>query len=484
MGSTCVTVPGVAQTRLYLFLFLTLLLSSANFIASFYGRTHSNTDPDADALYSLLKTHATGSTSDDGGKWAMGQLSRSGLKQLKQGHTEALHDNHKWMQPTNSSSAETINLSNKPVVNQSSPQLNNQSSFESTNPSSTDASNEIIGEITPDKIFNPESVIEFERQEGVVIATKLHGIHQLFLLEQSLCLLHYAYNKRVNYDIIAFSTDPIDDTLLKPIRKLLAPAKFTLVVDNRGLQEEIEAISPDRREKFLERCGVKEPTNLTWFSYCPGRLAYNWQAEFRAWHVWRHPALGSYRYMLWMDTDGFPTTVWDRDPVAFMIKNQLAIFFDNWPQGRISSVEMQNRIVKSFNKTLCHVSMKDGIMQSSIGGKCQRAQIRLIHGFFHITDLDFYRSDEVMNFEKNWIGDCFLCREYDDQAAVTIPAAMLAPNRSWSMREHGLKLNVFHNHMLDGKDQAMPAGFLSYWKKVAQHTLPEAKGKCPIKAGG
>lgn len=275
------------------------------------------------------------------------------------------------------------------------------------------------------------------------------------------------------------------DTLLEPIRKLVAPAKFSLVVDNRGLQQEIEALTPIRREKFLQRCGVESPENLTWWSNCPGRLAYNWQAEFRAWHIWRHPALAQYRYMMWLDTDGFPTTVWDRDPVAFMIKNQLAILFDNWPQGRVTGEEVQRRIVQSFNQTLCNVSVNhNGTMESYVGGSCKNPQIRLIHGFFHITDLDFYRSDEVINFEKNWIGDCFLCREYDDQAGVTIPAAMLAPNRSWSMREHGLKLNVFHNHDIDGKERAKPAGFLQFWKKVGQFSFPEVNGTCPIKASG
>ena len=339
-------------------------------------------------------------------------------------------------------------------------------------------------EIAIEEHFDPGSVVEFERQDGVVIATKLHGIHQLFLMEQSLCLLHYAYNKRVNYDIVAFSTDPINETLLEPLRKLVAPAKFSLVVDNRGLQNEIKALSPIRRQKFLERCGVETPENLTWWSNCPGRLAYNWQAEFRAWHIWKHPALAQYRYMMWMDTDGFPTQVWDRDPVAFMIKNQLAVLFDNWPQGASHGEEVQRRVVKSFNKTLCSVSVKNGTMESVIGRHCPNAHIQLIHGFFHITDLDFYRSDEVTTFAENWIGDCFLCREYDDQAGVTIPAAMLAPNRSWGMRANGIHLNVFHNHKFDGKDQVKPAGFLKFWPQNGETSFPEAYGKCPVKAAG
>ncbi|KAL7570480.1 hypothetical protein ACA910_004262 [Epithemia clementina (nom. ined.)] len=329
------------------------------------------------------------------------------------------------------------------------------------------------------------TIIEFERQPRVVIATKLHGIHQLFLMEQSLCLLQYAYNYRVNYDIVAFSTDPIDDALLEPIRKLVAPAQFTLVVDNRGLQAEIQDLSPIRRTKFLERCNVSSPENLTWWSNCPGRIAYNWQAEFRAWHIWKHPALQAYRYMLWMDTDGFPTQVWDRDPIAYMIQHQLVVFFDNFPQGASRGEEVHRRVQQAFdNQTLCKIRLANGQLQSEIGRHCPKARIPLVHGFFHITDLDFYRSDIVQTFAKTWIGDCFLCREYDDQGGVTIPAAMLAPHRAWDMRSHGFKLNVFHNHCLDGKERSQPSGFLKFWPQKGNTTFPQAYGKCPVKAGG
>ena len=42
-----------------------------------------------------------------------------------------------------------------------------------------------------------ETVVDFERQEGVVLAVKIHGItkkNQLIMLKQSLCLLRAAYN--------------------------------------------------------------------------------------------------------------------------------------------------------------------------------------------------------------------------------------------------------------------------------------------------
>jgi hypothetical protein len=107
-----------------------------------------------------------------------------------------------------------------------------------------------------------------------------------------------------------------------------------------------------------------------------------------------------------------------------------------------------------------------------------------IHGFFHITDMDFYRSDKVQKAIDTLFGHCFLCRFPDDQLTVTAPAAMLAPERSFEMRTTmGTRLDVFHNHKLDGIDQCLPSGFKKYWPEVASKTLPAADGVCPIIAG-
>ena len=330
------------------------------------------------------------------------------------------------------------------------------------------------------------SFSEFERHDGVVIATKLHGMHQLHLLEQSLCLLHQAYNNRVLYDIVVFTTEPLTPKAVESVQSLVAPAKLTVVVDNRGLQQEIAALSPIRRAKFLERCNVTTPHNLTWWSNCPGRIAYNWQAEFRAWHLWTHSALASYHTMLWMDTDGFCTKVWDRDPVAFFLQHNLTILLDNFPQGRAKGREVQRRIYDSFQQSLCRVRVRNGTLVSHLGttlDDCPDARIPLIHGFFHITNLDFYRSPTVQHFAETWIGDCFLCRDYDDQGGVTIPAAVLTPHLAWGMQSHNLSLQVFHNAAMDGKQRAKPSDFLKYWSQFGPTQFPEAYGKCPVTAG-
>jgi hypothetical protein len=110
-----------------------------------------------------------------------------------------------------------------------------------------------------------------------------------------------------------------------------------------------------------------------------------------------------------------------------------------------------------------------------------RAQV---HGFFHITNLDFYRSDPVMHWARILIGDSKFSRKFDDQIGVTIPAALLASNRTWDMRSNGFNMSVFHNHYRDGRRTEPMGGYIKWWRKNGKTEFPEAKGKCRIVSAG
>jgi len=328
----------------------------------------------------------------------------------------------------------------------------------------------------------------FVRHDHVVIATKIHGVHQWPLLVQSMCLLHYAYNHKVLYDIVAFSTEPVPEEDIQSLQAMLSPAKFRLVVDNRGLHEEIAALTPTKLDAFLKMCNVSEATNLTWFSNCDNnRLAYNWQAEFRSIHLWQHPSMADYKTMVWLDTDGFATKVWEKDPVDYFIENDGVIMFDHFPQAT-SKYWIQKRLYAAFNATICKLKLSKEtgnlVTELGTGDRCQERGVPNIHGFFHITNMDFYRSPIVRDGLDTIHDDCFLCRFPDDQLAVTAPAAILAPERSWEMRSKGFHLDVFHNFLLDGIDQAKPAGFMKYWDQIGQHTHPTAAAVCKVTEAG
>jgi len=333
---------------------------------------------------------------------------------------------------------------------------------------------------------NSSNSTEFVRHDHVVIVTKIHGINQWALLVQSMCLLHHAYNHKVLYDIIVFSTDPVPEDNIKSLQAMLSPVRFRIVVDNRGLHEEIAALPPAKHDAFLKFCNVSETTNLDWWSLCSGhRLSYNWQAEFRSVHLWQHPSLAEYKTMLWLDSDGFATKPWEKDPVDYFIENDGVIMFDHFPKGH-ATPWIQHRVYTAFNATICkiEVSEETGNLETKLGTKDEcKGRFAEIHGFFHITNMDFYRSTIVRDGLATILGDCFLCRFPDDQLAVTVPAAILAPERSWDMRSKGFHLEVYHNMKIDGSVQAKPAGFKPYWKKFAKHTHPTADGVCRITEG-
>lgn len=353
-----------------------------------------------------------------------------------------------------------------------------------------------------------DKIVEFQHHDGAVIVTKIHGPHQLPLLKQSLCLLHHAYNKRVLYNIVVFVTIPLvdDDEIVTKhednvgkedpigeLQQLVSPARLDVVVDNDGIVNEIHKLSPERRDAFLERCSKNlpkklQPEDITWDSQCEEenvkmtRLSYNWQAEFRSMHIWNHPALAQYKYMMWIDSDAFCTRRWDRDPIAVAMKHNLAILFANYPQGRAKIA--QPRVRQVFGNFLCRSrKTPNGHLETEANNDCGSSQLWTVHGFMHVTNLQFYRQDIVQEWARTLIGDCFLCRQFDDQTMVTVPAALLAPEKSWDMYRNGIELKVAHNNLLDGKRNKKVGGFLNYWKVNAQSNFPEAADKCAITSG-
>jgi len=333
----------------------------------------------------------------------------------------------------------------------------------------------------------------FKRYDRVVIVTKIHGPHQWQLVEQSQCLLHHSYNHQLLYDIVIFTATEVPEKDIEDLQQAVAPAKLTVVMDNLGFQEEIAALTPLKRDLFFKRCGVTSPVNLTWWSECPGRVAYNWQAEFRSVRIWEHPALEKYRYMFWLDSDGFPSKPFEKDPVEYFIQNDAVIMFEHFPQGSDQGKYTQ-AIVNSFNATACDLRLgKNGHLERNLINreeynilkagknkdetiKCRRTNIPMIHGFGHITDLDFYRQPKVINGLKGLLGNCFLCRRPDDQLAVTIPAAIYAPEKSLDMRQHGFNLRIVHNFNFDGQDgdKPKPPRFVNYWNQGGKKLMPSA----------
>lgn len=156
---------------------------------------------------------------------------------------------------------------------------------------------------------------DFERQDGVVIAVKIHGDKDsVNELQQSLCLLKQAYNGRMQYDHVVFTTLQLPDAAIANLKILASPAKLTVVRDSKSVLEEIQSLSESQRQRFFQRCNFTQAQvdegKIKWKTKCQenlphvknGELSYNWMAEFRTKHLWTHPALAKYDYMMWVRT--------------------------------------------------------------------------------------------------------------------------------------------------------------------------------------
>jgi hypothetical protein len=139
--------------------------------------------------------------------------------------------------------------------------------------------------------------------------------------------------------------------------------------------------------------------------------------------------------------------------------------------------DLREKIVDAYNDTLCELKLVEGRLFAK-GGKCIKPNVPQIHGFFHVTNLDFYRSPENLRWADIMIGDTKFSRRWDDQLAVTVPAAMRAPERSWEMGANGVTLDVWHNSFLDGKRRWRGGGYQAWWKKESAESFPEAVGTC------
>ena len=333
-----------------------------------------------------------------------------------------------------------------------------------------------------------EPPASFTRHDGVVISTKIMGWPaEIGTLKQMLCLLTSAYNERMNYDIVVFSTLDQDNTTIAEIQSIVEPAKFTLVYENVTVGGLIDSMSPARRQFFLDNCIENHTYQFTWDSGCPkiGSIRYNWQAEFRSMHIWAQPALAPYKYMLWVDSDGFQTMRWDKDPVDFVIRNDLVLAVLNM-QGKGGGSGLQTKIKDYFGYHLCNVlvDQNSSIYATTDVNGCKNNRFDIVHGFFHIENLDFFRSN--MDWMTKFIGEDRLSRNPDDQEAVTTAALLLAPGRTRDLHLSGIKLNMMHNGLIDGKRQVTPAQYIKWWQYFSERDFPNGREKCSkhIVAGG
>jgi len=149
------------------------------------------------------------------------------------------------------------------------------------------------------KDYGGSNSTDFTRYDDVVIVTKVLWAKDLKKnLIPSLCYLSHAYNDKRKYDIVVFTTLPWTEDEIAELKAVVAPAKLTVALEAPPLEEQVAVMTKEEKDFLYLRCNVTEGEDISWFHYCtePGtkhrnNLGYCWQAEFRSYHIWTHPAI-------------------------------------------------------------------------------------------------------------------------------------------------------------------------------------------------
>ena len=326
----------------------------------------------------------------------------------------------------------------------------------------------------------------FQRYDGVVIVTKVLWSKDKVLLERMLCYVSAAYNDKVQYDIVVFTTMPWSDDEIMKLQKVVAPAKLTVALEGPSLEEQVSAMSEEERQFLFKRCNATKENPISWHHHCTepnstqlANLGYAYQAEFRSYHVWNHPAIKDYKYMMWFDSDCRIGKEWDQDPMKMMIENDLTLLFAGFPYGKTGNQNVVDKIKNVYNKTQCRNTPKlvDGHLGPFICNS--KGLIHQISGNHHITNLEVYRKDIHQRFLKSFVGDYRFSRDNDDQLAVTIPATIEHDGKkSWHQRSHGLILKIDHHGMYDVEEKEQTRrNFKNFYQEVVKD-WPALKGRC------
>jgi hypothetical protein len=78
-----------------------------------------------------------------------------------------------------------------------------------------------------------------------MIATKIHGSQSFNHFKQQLCLFFQAYNYRVLYPRVVFTTLPLSLNDIADLQQKVHPANLTVVVDNPGLPTMLQNMTLD-----------------------------------------------------------------------------------------------------------------------------------------------------------------------------------------------------------------------------------------------
>jgi hypothetical protein len=345
----------------------------------------------------------------------------------------------------------------------------------------------------PDLSNITDSHEPFTRHDGVAIVTKTYSLQDNGEkeLKRMICLMNAAYNRHVNYDFVIFIAMPFSKSQEVELQQHAYPAKLTLVQEPT-LEEHLANMTKEETDFLFKRCNVTDGENISWMHYCTEKdsyhtnnLAYSWQAEFRAAHIYKHPALRDHKYMIWLDTDSWIMRDWDKDPIQAMVDNDLVILFDAFNYGRTSNPKLKEKMEYAYDKAICSASLNEekGHLEAQMCEGDASPIISQVGGFNHITNLDVYRKDIHQKFLLNMVGEYKFARQWDDQLGVTVPALYESPERSWDARRNGFNFGIVHHFKIDAAepmtvDDRPRKDINAYWTFAASKEFDAGRLMC------
>ncbi len=195
-------------------------------------------------------------------------------------------------------------------------------------------------------------------------------------LKRSLSLLDVNFNNRFNYPVIIFHED-INEVLMEKIH--------TATHSTLRFEKVIFEI-PD----FLKKDEIPEIIFVDGFVFSMG---YRHMCRFFSGTIFYHPALKDYDYYWRLDTDSFLLDKINYDVFLFMQERNLEygyIHIDKEELGAIQGLwNTTKKYIESNNikPKFLHKFMSNGVWDRSY-----------YYTNFEISKLDYWRSDEFMNF--------------------------------------------------------------------------------------
>lgn len=371
--------------------------------------------------------------------------------------------------------------------------FNNSPPLDEATKYNTIKENHLVSQLTTneEQVELPKDVTSsnFTRYDDVVIVTKTLWAKDMDVTQQMLCYISHAYNDKRRYDIVVFTTIPYTEEEIASLQEVVAPTNLTVVSDGPPLEEHLAAMTQEEREFLYKRCNVKKNETLTWQHYCTepdshhyNNLGYCWQAEFRAYNIWTHPAIRKYKYMIWMDADTRVAAEWtdDNDPMKVMVENDLHLLFAGFPYGSIGDVIVREKMERVYNRSVCSIKERpNGTLKPLMCGNNTKFAMQQVAGNHHISNLETYRKPIHQQFLRQFVGDYRFSRKFDDQIAVTIPAVMEDDGtKAWHERNVGLSLKIAHHRMFDnnGRDKS-PANKWNFFHKI-KHNFTGLEERC------